>query len=425
MKSTFTSFAVLPLLLLIVSQSHAQFVVQGQFRPRLEYRYGYSQLPADTSDPALFISQRTRLSFNYTGKGIVGRVTLQDVRVWGDQQLKSTAPTVGLYETWIEVKLHDSLTLRLGRQELIYDNERVMSNNNWNQSGRVHDAAVMKATLNGWRLDVGAAWNQLQENTFGTNYDNSQASIKGNYKTMNFIWLAKSFRMFRLGLLGLADGFQKKGEAKTLYVRGTIGGSLTFCKKDIELTFRGYYQTGKTQEGRNILAYYLNPELTWNIKEKVLLAGGMEYVSGDNGLDTNDTKFRTFSVLYGTGHRFMGHMDYFTDMYRDTKGGGLVNLFLRSTWLLDDKFTLEADYNYFALQNNYVVNQKAIDKYLGSELDLNCNITFSKSVALLFGYSFMLGTTSMEYIKGGDKDQWSNWAFVMVTLKPTFFNSEK
>jgi hypothetical protein len=67
----------------------------------------------------------------------------------------------------------------------------------------------------------------------------------------------------------------------------------------------------------------------------------------------------------------------------------------------------------------------AIDKYLGSELDLNCKVDFSKSISLLFGYSFMLGTTSLEYIKGGDKDQWSNWAFVMLTLRPTFFNSEK
>ncbi len=39
----------------------AQFSVKGQFRPRGEVRDGYKLLPDSTKEPALFVSQRTRL----------------------------------------------------------------------------------------------------------------------------------------------------------------------------------------------------------------------------------------------------------------------------------------------------------------------------------------------------------------------------
>jgi hypothetical protein len=413
------------MLLLIFSQTKAQFSVQAEYRPRFEYRNGYSVPPADSSDPAFFISQRTRLAFTYKGQGLSSKITLQDCRVWGDKQTSSTLATLGLYETWVEVKLHDSISLKLGRQELIYDNERVMSKNDWRQSGRVHDAGVLKASFSGWKADIGAAFNQTKENVAGTEYDNALTDIKGNYKTMAFIYIAKNYKSLRFGILGLSDGFQHSDTVSTLYVRGTFGGSVTYFRNNFDITFRSYYQMGKTQKGQNISAYYINPELNWNIAKKIYLNPGMEYVSGVDALDKSNTKYRTFNLLYGTGHKFMGHMDLFTDMDKDTKKAGLVDLYFRTTFKLNEKIALKLDYNYFAIQNNYTVNNVAIDKYLGSEFDLNCKVDFTKYITLLFGYSFIIDTPSMEVIKGGNSDLRADWAFVMLTLKPTFFTSDK
>ena len=427
MKTKIISSLLFVMLLLVFSQSKAQFSIQAEFRPRLEYRYGYSQPPADTSDPAFFVSQRTRLSFLYIGKGITGKLTLQDVRTWGDEQMNSSVATISIYEAWFDLKLHDSLSLKVGRQELLYDNERVMAKNDWRQTGRVHDAAVFKGSFSGWKMDIGLAFNQQQENTFGTNYDNTQPDIKGNYKTLAFLWVTKNFRMFKIGLLGLSDGFQKTGTTSTIYLRGTFGGAITYYRNNFDITFRSYYQMGKTQQGQDISAYYINPELNWNIRKKFLITPGMEYVSGKDALNKDDKQYRTFNLLYGTGHKFMGHMDLFTDMQRDTKNAGLVNLFIRTTFTLSQKIALKLDYNYFAIQNNYPdpASGEAISKYLGSEFDINCKVDFSKSISLLFGYSFTLDTPSMDVIKGGDSNLWTDWAFVMLTLKPTFFSTEK
>jgi hypothetical protein len=425
MKTKITGSLFVLMLLLIFSQTKAQFSIQAEYRPRFEYRYGYSVPPDDNSDPAFFVSQRTRLAFTYKGQGLSSKVTLQDCRIWGDKQTSSTLATLGLYETWVEVKLHDSISLKLGRQELIYDNERVMSKNDWRQSGRVHDAGVFKATFSGWKVDFGAAFNQSKENIYGTDYDNTQPDIKGNYKSMAFIWIAKNFKSFKIGVLGLTDGFQKTGTTRTIYLRGTLGGAITYFKNNFDITIRSYYQMGKTQQGQDISAYYINPELNWNIRKKFLITPGMEYVTGRDALDTADTKYRTFNLLYGTGHKFMGHMDLFTDMDKDTKKAGLVNFFVRTTFSLNEKIALKLDYNYFAIQNNYSVDGVAIDKYLGSEIDLNCKVDFSKYISLLFGYSFITDTPSMENIKGGNSDLCADWAFVMLTLKPTLFTSDK
>ena len=48
-------------LLTICSIASAQFEIQGIIRPRFEYREGYSTLCNDTTTPAVFISQRSRL----------------------------------------------------------------------------------------------------------------------------------------------------------------------------------------------------------------------------------------------------------------------------------------------------------------------------------------------------------------------------
>ena len=67
-----------------------------------------------------------------------------------------------------------------------------------------------------------------------------------------------------------------------------------------------------------------------------------------------------------------------------------------------------------------------MDKSLGTELDITGSFKLSKEVGFAFGYSQMFGTESMVELKGiGDKNETANWAWLMVTFKPTFFTTKE
>ena len=66
-----------------------------------------------------------------------------------------------------------------------------------------------------------------------------------------------------------------------------------------------------------------------------------------------------------------------------------------------------------------------MDSYLGTELDFTLGYAFQKDVVLTAGYSHMLGTKSMERIKGGNVDRTTNWAYVAISFSPSIFSYKK
>jgi hypothetical protein len=74
------------------------------------------------------------------------------------------------------------LPLKIGRQEISYDDERVLGATDWIQQGRRHDAIVLKLVQSGWQVDLGAAFNQSSDaiNYNGTYYTpaNVPATVK-------------------------------------------------------------------------------------------------------------------------------------------------------------------------------------------------------------------------------------------------------
>jgi Alginate export len=153
----------------------AQFTLQGQLRTRTEIRNGLGNLVPTDSKTAAFTSQRTRLNFGYKWDRVLFGATVQDVRVWG-QDASSISTNDGnrlmLHEGWAEVTLAnkadttvkfkalDLLTLKIGRQELIYDDVRLIGNLDWLQQARRHDMVLLKAVHHGWQVDLGYAFGQ-------------------------------------------------------------------------------------------------------------------------------------------------------------------------------------------------------------------------------------------------------------------------
>ncbi|MES2375453.1 MAG: alginate export family protein [Bacteroidota bacterium] len=161
----------------------AQLSLTGQLRTRGELRDGYATLAPIGSKVAANIAQRTRLTFNYKSSWIIFQASVQDVRLWG-QDASTTTPADGaklaIHEAWAELILAnkkdpefklspvDYFAVKIGRQELAYDDERLLGASDWATQARRHDAIVFKLLQKGWQVDLGAAFNQ---NTDAVNYN--------------------------------------------------------------------------------------------------------------------------------------------------------------------------------------------------------------------------------------------------------------
>lgn len=187
MKNFIAKNSLFLCLLLLVIKTNGQFSLTGQLRTRTEVRNGLGNLVPVGSKAAAFTSQRTRLNFGYKWDRVTFGVSIQDVRVWG-QDASSISNADGnrlmLHEGWADIVLAnkadttikfrfvDLLSLKIGRQELVYDDVRLIGNLDWLQQGRRHDMALLKMVHKGWQVDVGYAFNQNTDafNTTGTSY---------------------------------------------------------------------------------------------------------------------------------------------------------------------------------------------------------------------------------------------------------------
>jgi len=67
--------------------------------------------------------------------------------------------------------------------------------------------------------------------------------------------------------------------------------------------------------------------------------------------------------------------------------------------------------------------EEGASDYLGTELDLVFELNLDENVTIGAGYSQMFAGGPMEILKGGSASETANWAWLMVTVTPTFFTS--
>jgi len=190
MSKIFKNFICIWMIFMIIVVSfnaNAQFTLTGQLRTRTEVRNGLGNLVLKGSKSAAFTSQRTRLIFGYKWDRLTFGASVQDVRVWG-QDASSISNSDGsklmLHEGWADLALFNKadttiktmgielMSIKIGRQELNYDDVRLIGNLDWLQQGRRHDMALLKTLHKGWQVDIGYAFNQNSDafGVTGTGY---------------------------------------------------------------------------------------------------------------------------------------------------------------------------------------------------------------------------------------------------------------
>ena len=149
----------------------------------------------------------------------------------------------------------------------------------------------------------------------------------------------------------------------------------------------------------------------------------MELLSGTDR-DSTIMVNNSFTPLYGTNHKFNGHMDYF---YVGSHVGnvGLQDIYFKAAYKVG-KMTPGIDFHIFSaaaiLQDQ--VNNKVYESLLGYEIDFSVGYKLNDFVSFKAGYSQMLATESMEFLKGGSKDEKNNWGWLMLSVSPKFFESK-
>ncbi len=388
----------------------AQLSFTGEFRPRSEYRKGYKMLSDVNSEAAFFTSQRTRLNLKYKGDNFKVGLTIQDVRTWGDvKQLNKTDDHLFLHEAWAQYFFTKEFSIKLGRQELAYDDQRILGSVNWAQQGRSHDVAVFKVKSNSFKMDFGLAFNQVGEPTFGTYYD------LANYKAFQYIWLHNDFDKLGASILLLNNGIQNPN--KVVYSQ-TYGLRLTYKLDKLFFAVAYYGQGGKNGNNVDLSASYFAGEATYKLSKQVSFGLGYEQLSGnDMGGNTNEDK--AFTPLYGTNHKFNGHMDYF---YVGNHVGsvGLKDLYTKFNYK-EGKFSATLALHFFSADGKVMNGTTMMDSKLGTEFDFYMGYKLNKSVSVNAGLSKMFATESMEVVKGvGDSDEGNTWGWVMFVFKPNF-----
>lgn len=472
--------------------SFAQQRLIGTVRTRSEYRDGVGNLaaPGPNVDPAMFTSQRTNLLYGYKWTKLDFQVQLRDVRVWGQDAStinNADGNKLFLHEAWGDFTIAtasdtncwlkvDNLSLKIGRQEIVYDDVRLLGNLDWLQQGRRHDAAVLKFLHKGYQLDLGAAFNQNNDafttrNVFYNpiNTANSPITVNGktayvynvigagpstngigiNYKSMQFLYGSRKWGQTKVSTLVFKDDFQKISNGLKSKTSGPVAGDTLIFEGDRYLNSRwtmganfttqignassfgkftiaggGFIQRGNNKWGKNLEAYMANLSVMFQ-KGKFQVGPAIDYMSGNNANDPNTSGTdNRFDPLYGTPHRWWGFMDYY---YVGTGGpiGGLINSQIRAKYTAN-RFFVTVDYHNFK-SDNPVTNEKVtgkVTKDLGNEIDIVFNYNVNKFVNLELGYSKYFGATDATAITKGlgatTTKREADWAYAMFTIRPDF-----
>lgn len=405
-------------------QQKEELTVSIQLRPRTEMRNGLFTPILKDHDPAVFVSQRSRLGFLYSKNDYLKLgLSTQIVHTWGnDAQVQSTANNISLYEAWAQLFLTKNFNLKLGRQILSYDDERILGALDWNNAARKHDAALLGFEKNNLKVHAGAAFNQNSDKTSGTFFDN-QASQP--YKSMEFLWLRYNINSsLAFSLLGLNLGFQDRIDSSRSNLQ-TMGGNVFFKKNKLDAKGTFYLQTGKNH-AKNLTitkteAWMAALKIGYNFNKQFNASAGTDYLSG-NDMSSTSQKNTYFNPLYGTGHKFYGSMDYFyvSSPHNNT---GLWDSYLNFSYKLTNKFATQVSYHHFESTGKIVdyAGENA-NQSLGNEIDLSFGYTILNDVKLTGGYSQMFTDKSMRYVKNiaplSEIKSIQNWAWVSINFNP-------
>jgi hypothetical protein len=264
----------------------------------------------------------------------------QDARIIGNQRISSNPPnenTFDLRQAYVEMGDIDKrpISLRVGRQEITYGEERLVGASNWANAARSFDAVRLVLRLKGYRLDAFASSvvvNQLDHFDHHTQGDN----LHGLYGSVSS-WIPRAkvepFLFWHVGLRVRGErGANGKLDLRTAGVR--IQGELPLGFDYVtEMAFQnGSYApdtvrawAGHWRSSRKLTDRFFEPRLR------------LEYNHATGDANPTDGRHETFDVMYPTPHDKYGLADQ-VGWKNIHHFGSIVEFKPAERWTLQGKF---------------------------------------------------------------------------------------
>jgi hypothetical protein len=219
------------------------------------------------------------------------------------------------------------------------------------------------------------------------------------------------------------SGFTRSDTTLEVYLKGTSGINLNFNSDPWKVFSSFYYQYGKdVNQGlvKTSSAYNFNLQAEFKATY-FMLQGGCSLLSGDKQSEAVNGTTHLFDVLYGARHKYYGYLDYFNNLRKSTRNGGLNDFYATIGVPIVPKVDVFGSCHAFYLNQvpSYLDNSSNASgtSYLASEFDFWLKADVWKGINILTGYSFMLPGHHMKVIQNVSGDNpFSSWAWVMVTF---------
>ena len=384
---------ILPLLLLLLLLSpclvHAQqdttLSLDVQIRARSEWRDGYKLAVTPGTEANLVTIQRSRLTLNGEWNRFDFRFGAQDIRTFGGPT-GQTQGTIGVSEAWWAWNAAGGMRVTVGRQEIKFDDERVVGAVNWSNPGRF---------LDGIRWDRKADDPTQGNTTAAITWDelNQTRRIMAYHRAM-------IGERHRLSLLIFDQDSETEPSALTagFTTRSTLGSNAWWATE----AYLQQWDGGGTAS-------------------MVIADAGLNGAGGhrwSTGLDllTDDASSAAFQPFLGTNHKHYGWIDQF---YVGTQSNGLTSLRLRHIGPLGQGKAWGATAHHF--------RDAMFGSLLGNELDLW--VTGKADGALTWHVGWSVFDPTVRHIeRQGDvtPDAWNDaagrlqqWGWVSLNFTPS------
>ncbi|MGM0578990.1 MAG: alginate export family protein [Myxococcota bacterium] len=366
-----------------------------QLRTRVDRHDGRDGDSSD--DPVRYVENRVRLGVSFgLDSGFGGLFQVQDVRVWGEETNTLTdysADGLDIHQAYGDIPLRgENLVLRIGRQEIIFDGQRLVGAVGWTPQARSFDAARLT-----WRCKLAPISADLfYSQVFDRESIQPGPAQNTNDQVSGFGGLVGRVRLLdreglsnRLSVYALVDTASADLD-RTRYTLGLYDkGAAGMFRYRVE----GYYQGGDLG-GESISAFMFGARAGIDTGMFSATLWG-DYLSGAE--DAADAATDTFDTLFATNHKFYGFADFFINVPAHTQGKGLVDLAVKLGLKPVDGLSIGLHGHRFL-----AAQPRGGSADLGWEGDLVATWTPWDPVKVFFGTFVMFPGDALEARIGGD-----------------------
>jgi len=375
----------------------------------------------------LFTISRFRLGVSASlGKGISLFAQAQDSRTLGEEMTAGAFNTISntknldIHQAYLlaDKFLLDEVSLKFGRMELAYGNERIIGPVGWSNIGRSFDGLMIRYSSAGF-----GALDFLALNTGEGNVPPAAATVAAAQYKYDTGWVMlgayysnKFSPEFSADAYALYDLNAHKTKMDTVDLARTTLGALLKAKSGALFgEVEAAYQLGSIM-GTNINAYMLAANAGYEFGTPMLstVSAHLDMLSGRK---LGNADYKSFYPPYPTAHKFYGFMDYFVVFPANTFDRGMADIYLRLVSKPIENFFILTTLHNFSLQNDYTsATLTSASTALGQEVDIVSQWKYSKALGFELGIAgFLPGDVMRDSFKASDVA-----TYMYVTTMVTF-----